>query len=806
MKDNKIGYMNQRRTKEGLYYNRYKWLLTAFLIWSVSFSVYSQSSVEFNDRYITDNGQRFRDLNKNGKLDTYEDSRKPNDIRAKDLLLKMTLEEKAGQLNQYFHFGSNDKVPRGLQKKLSEGKIGSLLFVTDAKTSNALQQVAIEESRLGIPILFGYDVVHGFRTIFPVPIGMIATWDPIVVKHSQAIAAKEASSVGIRWTFAPMIDITRDPRWGRIVEGVGEDPYLGSAMAAAQVEGFQGDNVAGSGRLMAGVKHFVGYGASLGGRDNDEVNLSEYELKNVYLPPFESAIKAGALNVMSAYMAYNGVPASANKWLLTDVLRKEIGFNGFVVSDNGCVRNLVTQNYAKDDVDATVKALNAGVDMSMSFGKNAFENIPEAVHDGLINVKVLDAAVQRVLEAKFKLGLFENPFVDDTKAELVLSNSEHREIARVAAERSAVLIQNRESLLPLSKDSISSIAVIGPLADAPREILGPWSFKYDLSESISILDGIKRKLDSGTRVNFAWGPVIPERLFPSPFETIAGKSDKPDEELDEKVAIQKAVKVAENSDVAIVVVGERQDMIGESSSRSSLILPGAQEKLIKAVAATGKPVVLLVMSARPLELNRVMDDVDAILDIWYPGSQGGNAVANLLFGEVSPGGKLPFTWVRSAEQIPNYYSQLTSQSPKDAYKRYWDDENSPLFPFGYGLSYSTFRYENLKVDKPKMRIGDTLTVSVDLTNTGKYLADEVAQLYIHRRYGTASRPKRELKGFKRVTLAPGETKSIEFKLGSDEFRYWNSVIRDWIVEPTMIDIAVGGDSNAEFGAKVELIE
>ncbi len=781
----------------------YKVIFSIILLAMYSLTSFSQAIESLEKECIIIEGKKFKDLNKNGKLDIYEDHRIASDLRAKDLLSKMTIEEKTGQLNQYFHMGKNEKVPRRLQRSLSNGQIGSLLFVTDAKTNNILQRVAVNESRLGIPLLFGYDVIHGFRTIFPVSIGMTASWDPEIVEKSQTVAAKEASAVGIRWTFAPMIDITRDPRWGRIVEGVGEDPYLGSVMAVAQVKGFQGEDVSQPGHLMAGAKHFVGYGASLGGRDNDEVNLSEYELRNVYLPPFEAAIESGVFNIMCAYMAYNGIPASANKWLLTDVLRNDIGFDGFVVSDNGCVKNLVIQECAKDDEDAAVKALNAGVDMSMSFGKNGYEQLPEAVRKGLIGIEVLDSATYRVLDAKFRLGLFDDPYVDENKVEEILSNANHKEMTRIAAERTAVLLQNRNKLLPLQKNELTSVAVVGPLANAPREILGPWSFKYDLEESVSILDGIKARIGKNIPINFAWGPVIPDRIYPSPFEMIGGSSDKPSFNEDKKTAIKNAVKAAKKSDVAIVVVGERQDMIGESASSSSLKLPGDQEELIKAVAATGKPVVLVLMSARPLELNGVINDVDAILDIWYPGTQGGTAVANLLFGDVSPGGKLPFTWVRAAEQIPNYYAQLTSQSPKDANKRYWNGENSPLFPFGYGLSYSSFKYENLVADHAELEIGDTLAVSVDITNIGEYIADEVAQLYIHQRYGTSSRPQRELKGFKRITLAPGETKSIQFKLGPTELKYWNSVSRNWIVEPTTLDIAVGGNSNAEFELVVE---
>jgi beta-glucosidase len=722
--------------------------------------------------------------------------------RAAALVAEMTPEEKAAQLTQYFF------IPIGPLKEMAEseiraGRVGALLFVADPKETNRLQKLAVENSRLKIPLLFGFDVIHGLRTIFPVPIGMAASWDPALVEKGQSIAAAEARAVGIHWAFAPMIDIARDPRWGRIVEGAGEDPYLGSAMAAAQVRGFQGPAIGSPDRIISGPKHFAGYGASLGGRDYDEVNLSDSELWNIYLPPFAAAVKAGAGNVMSAYMGLNGVPAAGNRWLLADILRGALKFNGFVVSDANGVVNLATHRFARDARDSAARALAAGIDMEMAFTGAAFTNLPDALAKREITPAVLDAAVVRVLEAKIRMGLFENPFVDEARATTVLGDPAHREAARVAAERSAVLLRNEGGVLPLSPASLKSLAVIGHLADAPRDMLGPWVFDFRLDEAVTILAGIRAKAGPGVRVEYARGVLLPPRKFASPFAMIPGNSPPPPPNFEPAAEFDKAVAVARAADAVVMVVGELQDMIGEAASRSSLELPGRQQELLDAVVATGKPVVLLVMNGRPLDL-RAAAKVPAILDIWYPGTQGGAAVANLLFGDAVPGGKLPFSWPRHVGQVPVIYSRLASHDPAKAGERYFNEESTPFYPFGYGLSYSTFAFDKLTVDRPSIAAGGTLTVSVEVRNTGKRKADEVAQLYIHQRYGSAARPIRELKGFQRVTLEPGEARTLKFTLGPDELRYWSAAKKDWVVEASTYDVWIGGDSTAQLNATFEV--
>ena len=723
--------------------------------------------------------------------------------RAAALVARMTPEEKAGQLTQYFFLPvpAMRELP---ERELRSGRVGSLLFVTDPAETNRLQKIALEGSRLKVPLLFGFDVIHGFRTIFPVPIAMAASWDPALAEQAQGIAAAEARAVGIHWAFAPMVDIARDPRWGRIVEGAGEDPYLGSAMAAAQVRGFQGPFLGSAEHLVAGPKHFAGYGAALGGRDYDEVNLSDSELWNVYLPPFAAAVKAGAGNVMSAYMGLNGVPAAANRWLLSDVLRGAWNFKGFVVSDANGVVSLTTHHLARDARDSAVRALGAGLDMEMAFGGPAFRNVPEALAKGEIDGRALDDAVRRVIETKIRMGLFENPFVDEQQAAAVLGEPRHREAARVAAQRSAVLLRNEGGLLPLSATSVKSLAVIGPLADAPREILGPWVFDHKVDESITILTGLRSRLGKEVRVEYAQGVLIPPRKFASPFAIIPGNTPAPQPGFDPAAEMEKAVATAGNADAVVLVLGETQDTIGEAASRPSLALPGRQQELLDAVVATGKPVVLLLMSGRPLDLRAAAAKVPAILDIWYPGTQGGAAVADLLFGDAVPGGKLPFSWPRHVGQVPMIYAHLTSQDPAKAGQRYFDEESTPLFPFGYGLSYSTFAIDNLRLDRPVIAPGETLSVSVDVRNVGARKADEVAQLYIHQRHGSAARPVRELKGFQRVTLGPGEKRSLTFALGPDELRYWSAATKDWVLEPSIFDVWVGSDSTGTLRADFEV--
>jgi beta-glucosidase len=722
--------------------------------------------------------------------------------RVDALLAQMTTEEKAGQITQYFDFFRAPEEAARVTAEMAAGRAGSLLFVADPVEINRLQRIAVEETRLKIPVLFGYDVIHGLRTILPVPIAMAASWDPEIVERGQAVAAAEARAIGLHWAFAPMVDIARDPRWGRMIEGAGEDPYLGSVMAAAQVRGFQGGAIGSPGHIIAGPKHFAGYGAALGGRDYDEANLSDNELWNVYLPPFKAAIDAGAGNIMSAYMGLNGVPATGNRWLLTEVLREAWGFKGFVVTDAGAAFDLKTHGYAADTADAGVRALTAGVDMEMAppFGQAAFQTLPASLAAGRITMDELDVAVRRVLEAKVRMGLFEQPFVDLDDAERVLNDPAHRETARVAAEKSAVLLRNDADLLPLDR-TITSVAVIGPFADAARDTVGPWVFAQDDAETVTILAGIRAKLGNGARVDYSPGVSVPARMFKSIFE---GPADKPVSriEVDDDAEIKHAVALAKAAEVAVVVLGEAQIMIGEHASRSSLDLPGRQQELLEAVIATGMPTVLLLMSARPLDLKGALPQAQMV--IWYPGTRGGEAIANLLFGDVAPGGKLPFNWPRNIGQIPLPYAQLTSHKPDWAAERYWNEPNSPLFPFGFGLSYAPFRYSNLSVSKARIAPGETLEVRVDVRNQGKRPADEVAQLYIHQRHGSSARPVRELKGFSRVSLAPGETKTLKFALGPQHLRHWTAATKSWVQDETVFDVYVGGDSTANLTTSFEV--
>lgn len=748
--------------------------------------------------------------------------------RVEKLLAQMTPAEKAGQLTQYFYFRlppdapgpvlefDRDEQPRMVEARLGEGLVGSLLFLTDPAEINRLQRLAVEGNRFGIPALVGFDVVHGLRTVFPVPIAMAASWDLEVIEAGQAVAAREARAVGIHWAFAPMVDIARDPRWGRIIEGAGEDPYLGAAVAVAQVRGFQGQEMGTPERIIAGPKHFAGYGYALGGRDYDEVDLSDSQLWNVVLPPFRAAIEAGAGNVMTAYMDLNGIPATGSGWLFTDLLRDTLGFDGFVVSDANAVRNLVTHGFAADLTDAGARAVNAGVDMEMAISGAAYAHLPEALESGEVDMAAVDASVRRILAAKVRMGLLDDPYVDEDRARQVLADPAHRDVARVAAERSAVLLRNENGLLPLDATALGSVAVIGPLADSPRDTIGPWVFDFDLDETVTVLAGVRARAggdrsgpgaatpDHAVRVGYARGVPVVQREFPSLFDMFGGNTPSDPDGFDDDAEFRRAVDLAAGADVAIVVVGEWQNMIGEMASRSSLELPGRQLELLQAVVGTGTPVVLVVMNGRPLDLRWPAANVPAILDVWYPGTQGGTAVANLLFGDVSPGGKLPFTWPRTVGQVPMTYAHTISHEPENQARRYWDEASTPLFPFGYGLSYGRFTYTNLTVDEPSTTTRGTVTVSVEVANTGDREADEVVQLYLHQRHGTASRPVRELKGFERVTLAAGESRTISFPVGPDERRYWNAAVRDWVTDASTFDVWVGGDSTADLTTRFEV--
>ena len=708
-----------------------------------------------------------------------------------DLLGKMTLAEKLGQMTQIALNGPPDGATP--EEHARRGEVGSFLFVKAAARINALQHEAVEHSRLHVPILFGFDVIHGFRTIYPVPIGLAASWDPSVPERAQAMAAKEASAVGINWTFAPMLDIARDPRWGRMMEGAGEDPYLGARMAEAQVRGFQGAKIGEPEHILACIKHFAGYGAASGGRDYEESNISDEQLWNVYLPPFEAGVKAGAGSLMSAYMDLNGVPATGNRWLLHDVLREKWGFNGFVVSDWDSVKSLETHGFASSPEDAAVRAVNAGVDMEMT-SHTIRDGLPQALKNGTVKQVTIDAAVRDILLAKYRMGLFKNPYADVSAAPGKLVTLEQRSTERALAVRTAVLLRNEGQVLPLKK-GVGSIAVIGPLADSKPDTMGSWSLAGKYDDTVTVLEGMKKKfgeaaVHSAKGVEIERGsPTIFDEQFLSPKPTLTTDAEK-------KAEFERAIGLVKQADVAVLVLGESQDMSGERASRSSLELPGKQEALLEAAVATGKPVVLVLLNARPLNLAWANEHVPAILEAWYPGTEGGNAVADLLAGDAVPGGKLPFAWPRSVGQVPINYARNLTQIPEDTDHRYWDGLSTPLYPFGYGLSYARMSTSGTKASAAEVKAGGTVTVSVEVKNSSSMAGDEVVQLYTHQRAGSASRPVRELKGFERVTVGAGETKTVTLTLDTKQLAFWSPQTRQRAIEPGEFDVWVGTDATA----------
>ena len=731
--------------------------------------------------------------------------------RAEELLKQMTIDEKVGQMNQ----SSGVVMPLLASEKpddlIVQGKVGSILWLIDVKEINRLQHLAVDRSRLHIPILFAFDVIHGYRTVFPIPLAMAASWDPGVEEAAQHLAGEDARAAGIRWTFTPMVDIARDSRWGRIVEGAGEDPYLGAAMARAQVRGFQGASL-GPDSVLACVKHFAGYGAAEGGRDYDSSYVPEELMQNLYLVPFHAAEQAGAGSFMSAYMDLNDVPASGNRWLLTDVLRKEWGFQGFVVSDAWAVGALQTHGYAKDPEDAAYKAVTAGLNMDMA-SLTYPKYLAGLVHAGKVTEAQLDAAVLPILEVKYELGLFDHPYVDESKVDSTLSRPEGRELERKVAARSMVLLKNENHILPLSK-SIKKIALIGSLADSTHDIEGGWTVEglfggASKSHPVTILAGLKNRLGPEAGINYFAGPN-PTRVFPGLFETISGtKLPPPPTEAETAEAITKTKAAAASADLVIAVMGETSTMSSESASRASMELPGIQQQMLEAAASTGKPVVLVLENGRPLDLRRAAQHVAAILEAWYPGTEGGDAVADVLFGDVNPGGKLPISWAHAAGEEPLYYNHNLTHEPEDRptfTSRYWDVASKPLYPFGYGLSYTSFKFDNLRLSKTTMKAGDATEVQVEVTNTGKVAGDDVVQIYIHQRWGSASRPVRQLKGFKRVSLQPGVTQTLKFPLGKDELEFWSPQTKVWAVEPSTFDVWAGDDSTASLHTELTVTE
>lgn len=731
--------------------------------------------------------------------------------RAEALLKQMTVEEKVGQLNQ----ASGIVIP-GLAKEkpdaaIVRGQVGSVLWQFEVKDLNRLQHLAVEKSRLHIPLLVGFDVIHGYRTIFPVPLAMASSWDPAVEEAAQRQAGQDARAAGIQWTFTPMVDIARDARWGRIVEGAGEDPYLGAAMAAAQVRGFQGESI-GPNSVLACVKHFAGYGAAEGGRDYDSSYIPEALLRNVYLVPFHAAEKAGAATFMSAYMDLNDVPATGNRWLLHDVLREEWGFRGFVVSDAIAVGNLETHGYARDPEDAAFKAFTAGLNMDMA-SLTYVQNLSKLMASGKVTEAQLDAAVMPILEAKYRLGLFEHPYVDESKVEAQLTSSAGLALERKLAARSMVLLKNDNHILPLTRN-LKKVAVIGSLADSTRDIEGGWTVEglfgnASKSHPVTVLAGLKEKLEPKVQVTYVAG-AAPAREYPSMIDTLLGTKIPPPATAEEVADwIVKVKAAAKDSDLVIAVLGETASMSGEGASRATLELPGMQQQMLEAAAAAGKPIVVVLENGRPLDIRWAAAHVGAILEAWYPGTEGGNAVADVLFGDVNPGGKLPVSWPRTAGQEPLYYNHNLTHDPEDRpsfTSRYWDLSTKPLYPFGYGLSYSTFKFSNLRLSKERMKPEQSTEVQVEVTNTSTAAGDAVAQIYIHQQAGSASRPVRQLRGFRRIALQPGETRTLTFSLGKEELTFWSPQTRAWVVEPGTFDVWAGEDSTASLHTELVVTE
>jgi beta-glucosidase len=737
------------------------------------------------------------------------DRRSSIDARASTLLREMTLAEKIGQLWQTNGIGSEptgnaDSLVESssLYELIRQGELGSILNEVNPTTINAMQRVAVEKSQLGIPLIIGRDVIHGYRTVFPIPLGQAASWNPDMVESADAVAACEARSVGIHWTFAPMVDIARDPRWGRIAEGFGEDPYLASACSAAAVRGFQGDDLASPDRIAACAKHFFGYGAAEGGRDYNTTVISPSLMHNVYLPSFHAAVDAGVATLMTSFNDVNGVPSSANAHALRDVLRQQWGFRGFVVSDWESIREMIPHGYCRDEKDAARAAARAGLNMEM-VSQTYHDHLAELVEAGEVPKSTVDDLVLEVLRVKLRLGLFENPYVDVSRPSPLLAK-DHLQLARDFAKQAMVLLKNDSGVLPLNNSKLKKLAVIGPLADAKTEQLGTWVPDGKEEDSRTPLASIREAAGGAVEVLFA-----------------AGLKDDFDHSTD---GFAEAVATAREADAVLLIVGERASLSGEASSRAILDLPGAQNQLVEAVAAVGRPVVLVVQAGRPLTIGRQAAQVAAVLYAWHAGTMAGPALTDLLWGVDSPSGKLPVTFPKTVGQVPLYYNHVSTGRPPRPYdfnrdnqiedildvdqgfnSNYRDVGPYPLYPFGYGLSYTTFKYGQVKLSTPKLRRGQVLAVRAPVTNSGDVAADEVVQMYVHDVVGSLTRPVRELKGFRRVRLKPGETRVVEFALPAEELAFYNNQ-EERVLEPGKFEIFVGGSSLAPLAGEFELVE
>jgi beta-glucosidase len=703
------------------------------------------------------------------------------DEKVNILLSKMTLEEKIGQLNQY----TSDKDATGPVSKsgnkleeIKQGKIGSMLNVRGAEDTRIVQEAAMQ-SRLKIPLLFGLDVVHGYRVTFPIPLAEAASWDMDAIELSARVSAREAAAAGIHWTFAPMVDISRDPRWGRVMEGAGEDPYLGSLIATARVKGFQGKGLGDLEAVMACAKHFAAYGAAVAGRDYNSADMSERSLWEIYLPPFKAALDAGAATFMNSFNDLNGIPATANSYLQHTILKDKWNFKGFVVSDWGSVSEMVAHGYAKDSREAAKLAINAGSDMDME-GHSYVHHLASLVESNEVSEEVINDAVKRILRKKFEMGLFDDPFRYSNKQreKKELNTAVNRKAALDVAKKSIVLLKNEKQILPLSKN-IKSIAVVGPLAKSNTDMKGFWSVEWENDHLVSLYEGLENKLGKNVQLNYAKGCNVNDTL---------------------KTGFAEAVEMAKKSDVIILAVGETFDMSGEAKSKADIHIPGVQEELIKALKTTGKPMVVLIMAGRPLIFNWTADNANSILYTWWLGSEAGNAMADVIFGDYNPSGKLPMTFPRSVGQIPLYYNYFSTGRPvlkenQTNYRSaYLDVSNTPKYAFGHGLSYSSFDYKDLKLDKTSIGKDEILNVSFTLSNTGNYSGEEVVQLYLQDKFASLVRPVKELKDFKKVLLKAGESKTISFAIDIEKLSFYNNNI-DWIAEAGTFKLMLGSASD-----------
>jgi len=714
--------------------------------------------------------------------------------RADALLARMTVAEKIGQLTLFTGYSGitgpvKEQSQRSLLEQVRKGDCGNVFNLISVAEIKKFQKVAVEETRLHIPLLFGYDVIHGYKTIFPICLGAAASWNPALIESSDRVAATEAAAAGLDWTFAPMVDIARDPRWGRICEGAGEDPFLGSAVAAARVRGFQGTNLAAPDTLLACVKHFAAYGAVQAGRDYNTVDLSERTLREIYLPPYRAAIDAGALSVMASFNELNGTPATVNRFLLQQVLRDEWGFQGFAVTDYTAINELVMHGTAADEGDAARQALAAGVDMDMQSAAY-LNHLPERLAAGQITEAQINAAVKRILEIKFKLGLFDNPFrhLNEQREQQAFYAKENLATAYRLACESFVLLKNTNQTLPLKAGK--KIAVIGPLADSRRDLLGSWIAKGKANSCKTVFEGIQRN-NPGAKVTFTAGCDL---------------------DSTNRAGFAKAVAAAKRADLAVLVLGESCEMSGEAKCRTSLGLPGVQTELLLEIKQTGKPVVVVLMNGRPLALEEESQLADALLEIWFPGTEGGAAAADVLFGRHNPSGKLPATFPRTVGQVPIFYAAkntgrpLDPANPKEKYKSsYLDCPNDPLYPFGFGLSYTTFTYSEVRLDRATLNPGEKIQATVTVTNTGNYAGAEVVQLYLRDLVGSVTRPVRELKGFQKIELRAGESREISFTIGENELKFLRA---DMTVgtEPGEFQVFIGPNSRDTHAAKFDLLE